>query len=150
MVVHAEAEATSERRVGMRKVRDRLKVGLPVLGTLLVFGAVVFISGQIPQIVVVLAGLLLLQAGVWQLANPLLPEDRKYPHLRQEVDHFMDLVRELNGAAAVEGGSTPPDAVAASAGPPPRSDGRSPPEIEADLRESLSRIVSAAGKSGGA
>jgi len=150
MVVHAEAEAISERRTGMRKVRERLKVGLPILGTLLVFGAVVFISGQIPQIVVVLAGLLLLQAGVWKLANPLLPEDRTHLHLRREVDHFMELVRELNGAAGLESGSTPPDAKAASAGPAPTSDGRSPHEIEADLQESLARIVAAAGKPGGA
>jgi hypothetical protein len=53
------------------------------------------------RVVVGVVGLLLLQASVWRLANPLLPDDRKHLALRGEGDHFIDLLRQLNRVALV-------------------------------------------------
>lgn len=65
--------------------------------------------------------MLLIEAGAWQLATPLLVEERRYTRLREEVDDFIGLVRELNdaavrarrqeeGAGAGEGGAPNPTA----------------------------------------
>jgi len=72
-----------------------------MLGVLLVFGAILFIPPynlQI-QIVVVLLGVLMLEAGVWGLTGQLLPNERSYLALREEGDHFIHLIRTLNEAA---------------------------------------------------
>ena len=44
-------------------------------------------------------GLFLIEAGIWRLADPLLPSQRRYGALRTAVDDFVDLVRRLNTAA---------------------------------------------------
>ena len=51
------------------------------------------------QVVLLLVGVLILEAGVWGVTNALLPNERRYPALRREADHFLDLVRQLNVAA---------------------------------------------------
>jgi len=48
------------------------------------------------QIIVVLVGLLILEAGVWRLTEKILPNERKYTALREEVDAFIDRIRVLN------------------------------------------------------
>jgi hypothetical protein len=66
-----------------------------------VFGGVLFVpptSLQI-QIIVVLVGVLILEAGVWGLTGQLLPNERTYVALREEGDHFISLIRNLNAAA---------------------------------------------------
>lgn len=68
-----------------------------------VFGAVLMIPpSQIQlqlQLVFVLVGVLMIEAGVWGLTQPFLPNERKYNELRDATDEFIDLVRELNTAA---------------------------------------------------
>lgn len=76
-----------------------LNAGLPVVGMLVVFGAVLFVEDRRTLILVVLLGILLIEAGVWKLSNPFLPTERRFNELRLEVDQFMELVRELNAAA---------------------------------------------------
>ncbi len=83
----------------MRKLRKTLDVGLPIGGTLLVFAAVVLVYNLTLQIILVLIGLLMIDAGIWKLTKPLLPNERRYNALRSEVDHFIDLVRRLNDAS---------------------------------------------------
>ena len=78
---------------------------MPVMGMIIVFAAVLLIPPanlQI-QLVVVLVGVLLIEAGVWGLTNPFLPNERQYVQLREEVDDFIDLVRQLNSAAVDRG-----------------------------------------------
>lgn len=78
---------------------------MPVMGMIIVFAAVLLIPPanlQI-QLVVVLVGVLLIEAGVWGLTNPFLPNERQYVSLREEVDDFIDLVRQLNSAAVDKG-----------------------------------------------
>ncbi len=71
------------------------------MGMVVVLIAIVSVVDRQMQLVFVVAGVLLIEAGVWKLANPILPSERRYTELRGEVDHFVDLVREMN-AAAVE------------------------------------------------
>lgn len=85
----------------MRSLRRAVEVGLPLLGMAIVFGGVLFVpptSLQI-QIVVVLVGVLILEAGVWGLTGQLLPNERSFVALREEGDHFISLIRNLNAAA---------------------------------------------------
>lgn len=83
-----------------RLVRKTVNAGLPILGTVVVFGAVLLIwDNMLLQIGVVAIGILMIQAGIWKLTHPLLPSERRYQSLRREVDHFIMLVRRLNAAA---------------------------------------------------
>jgi len=100
-------------------------VGLPILGVVLVFAAILVPTISLNlrlQIAVVVLGLLAIEAGVWKLTARILPNERKYIALREEVDEFIALVRTLN-RQAVEGGVRPED------GTPP-----------ADLAETLRRM----------
>lgn len=88
----------------MRRLREALQIGLPLLGMAVLFASVVMVpAGQrVPQLIVVLIGILILEAGVWGLTHPFLPEERKYLALREEGDFFISLIRELNAAAISE------------------------------------------------
>ena len=85
----------------MRTLRRAVELVLPLLGMAIVFGGVLFVPPtnlQI-QIVVVLVGVLILEAGVWGLTGQLLPNERSFVGLREEGDHFVNLIRNLNAAA---------------------------------------------------
>ena len=85
----------------MRTIRKAVELGTPILGMLTVFAAVLLIPPahlQI-QLVIVLVGVLLIEAGVWGLTTPFLPNERQFLSLREEVDDFIDLVRQLNKVA---------------------------------------------------
>ena len=92
----------------MRKLRQAVDAGLPILGTVIVFLAVILLSDQqlTLRIVIVLIGLLMIDAGIWKLTHPLLPNERRYTGLRKEVDDFIQVVRRLN-AEALEAGQSP-------------------------------------------
>lgn len=83
----------------MRHLRKAISVGFPILGMVLVFTAIlvptISLNLQL-QIIVVLVGLLILEAGVWRLTEKILPNERKYTALREEVDAFIDRIRVLN------------------------------------------------------
>lgn len=81
----------------MRAIRKAVELGLPILGVALVLTAVLFLFHNLYlQIAIVLVGLVLIEAGIWNLASPILPSERKYLALRREVDSFIKLVRRLN------------------------------------------------------
>ena len=86
----------------MRSIRKFLGGAVPLLGMAIVFGAILFIDPerQQVQIIAVIVGVILIQAGVWKVTNPFLPSERRYTALREEVTRFLDQVRELNEAAA--------------------------------------------------
>ena len=117
-----------------RNVRRTVDVALPVLGIGIIFGSVLFGSpNQLQfQVILLLVGVLILEAGVWGLTNAVLPNERRYPDLRQEVDHFIGLVRALNSAA-----------VARDEGKEDDSRFR---ESLKEMRASLQRISEVAGK----
>lgn len=84
----------------MRTLRKAIEIGLPILGVALVLAAVLFFFQNLYlQIAIVLVGLVLIEAGIWNLAAPILPSERKYMALRNEVDAFIRLVRRLNKTA---------------------------------------------------
>jgi len=83
----------------LRNLRKLLAIGPPILGTILVFAAIlvpaVSLNLQL-QVFVVLVGLLIIEAGVWRLTAKILPNERRYLALRAEVDGFVDRIRVLN------------------------------------------------------
>ncbi len=76
----------------LRDVIDRLVI---YSGVLLVLGTMIFTEASTQQTIFVLLGLLLLQLGVWQVASRLLPSARRNHLLREEVNQFVNQVREM-------------------------------------------------------
>jgi hypothetical protein len=123
-----------QRSRSLRELLKAIDVVVPVLGIVVVLGAVLFVIQLRLQIVLVVAGLLMVEVGVWKLAIRLMPDERKFTALRTEVDRFVDLVRELNRAALEERGT-------------PSVEARQEFEdIVARLHETTDRIAAVAGK----
>ena len=94
-----------------RKIRRVAEIALPVSGMAMIFTSVLYGGDSLPlQMIFVLFGVLILEAGVWGLANKLLPDERRYLSLREEVEHFITLVPELNEAAVAKEAGTENDA----------------------------------------
>jgi hypothetical protein len=118
----------------VRKLRRILHLIVPAVGMALVIGAVLFGESIAVQMFLVVAGLLLTEAGLWRLADPFLPDERKYLALRAETDHFMALVRQLNTAAvALDRGE--------ERGPQFALD-----EVRTEMHRSIDRMVNFAGR----
>ncbi|HUG38897.1 MAG TPA: hypothetical protein VMM12_00340 [Longimicrobiales bacterium] len=117
--------------------RDRmariLDSGLPVVGVATVMAAVLWGGGGWGPIWMAVAGLLLVEAGVWRLGSRLVHE-RRYLPLRREVQRFTSLAVALHHASTGAG---------AEASPAARE---SREETLAALRASVDRIVAVAGK----
>jgi hypothetical protein len=76
----------------------------------IIFGSVLFGPRSLQlQVLLVLIGVLILEAGVWGLTSTFLPNERRYLSLREEGDHFLGLIRELNAAALARGESEEDD-----------------------------------------
>lgn len=118
----------------MRKLRRIMHLIVPAVGMALVIGAVLFGESLAVQLFLVVAGLLLTEAGLWRLADPILPNERKYMALRVETDHFTTLVRQLNAATlALEAGDGQGSRFALD-------------EIQTEMHRSVDRMVDFAGK----
>lgn len=83
----------------MSFTRKLVDVGLLLAGVVLVLAAVLFITDTRAKVAAVVAGLFLVEIGVWRVARPILPDQRRFRALRGEVDDFIILVRRLNSAA---------------------------------------------------
>ncbi len=118
----------------MRQFRRLIHLLVPAVGMALVIGAVLFGEQLAVQLFLVVAGLLLTEAGLWRLADPILPDERKYIALRVETDHFTTLVRQLNAAALDVDGGDP-------TGPQLALD-----EVRTEMHRSVDRMVGFAGK----
>ena len=79
-----------------RKVNRVAAPGCSILGVLGIFGAIVFFPPGNVQIALITIGILVMEAGVYYMANPIFTSERRYPGLRGEVDDFIGLVRQLN------------------------------------------------------
>lgn len=83
-----------------RRIRRVMEAAIPLLGIGMIFLSVLFGPSSLQlQVILVLVGVLILEAGVWGLTSGLLPNERRYLALREEGDHFIALIRELNSAA---------------------------------------------------
>ena len=67
----------------------------------LVISSVVFfyVEDDLRRLVSVTVGLAVLITGIWFAANPFIHNGRRFITLREEVDGFIGLVRELNQQA---------------------------------------------------
>lgn len=84
----------------MIRNRELIERALPIGGTIIIFGALLLLGTNLHvQIIAVLIGLLLVEAGTFRITQRALPDDRRYTSLRAEVDDFIRLVRRLNDAA---------------------------------------------------
>ena len=83
----------------MQRIRNVIDRVVTYTGVLLVMGTVIFTEASAPQMLLMLSGLLILQLGVWRVASRLLPSARRNHALREKVDQFIQLVRELYRAA---------------------------------------------------
>jgi len=97
--VHVQYDAHETKRSCLRILRQRLETGLPILGVVVIFSAVLFVRELRSQVAIVVLGMLLMEVGVWKLAQHVLPSERQYLALRGETDLFITLVRQLNAAA---------------------------------------------------
>lgn len=117
-----------------RKLRQALPVVLPTLGVALMIGALLSGTSAGWKIALILIGLLLTETGIWRLADPMLPEDRKYVALRAEAEHLVVLVRHLNTVAvAVDAGEKEGPRFAIE-------------ELKTEMHRTIDRMVSYAGK----
>lgn len=86
-------------RSAMRQFQQVFDTGMPIMGVAVILAAVLFVRELRLQLAIVVAGIVLVEAGVWKLSQLLLPNDRQYTGLRREGDHFIGLIRQLNEAA---------------------------------------------------
>jgi hypothetical protein len=87
-----------------RTIRRNTNLVLTVFGIGVVFGSVLLARSWPVQLQMlpVIIGVLLMEAGVWGLASKLLPNQRVYSGLRMEGDHILSLIRKLNGVAVAK------------------------------------------------
>ena len=82
-----------------RTVRRFIEGALPIAGSTIIFLAILFLLDPVLQVAAAALGVLMIQAGIWKLTQPILPSERQYQALRKEVDYFIGLVRRLNASA---------------------------------------------------
>ena len=82
-----------------RTTRKYLELAFPLVGSFLIFTAILTVRGALLQILIAVLGLLLFESGILKLTQAFLPNERQYQALRREVDYFIVLVRRLNAAA---------------------------------------------------
>lgn len=61
--------------------------------------AVVAMDDLYERLLLAFLGVVLLEAGIWQITQSLFPNERAYKPLRKETDFFVTLVRRLNKTA---------------------------------------------------
>jgi hypothetical protein len=99
LMVKDQAGNQKANRSSRRTLLNLIQTILPFSGVLVVVGAVFFLRDLRWQMAIVVVGLLLVEAGVWKVAQNIFPSERKFHALRFEVDEFMRLVRQLNTTA---------------------------------------------------
>lgn len=121
------------RQSGRNRIARILDSGLPVLGVTIVMAAVMWGGGGWGAIWLAVAGLLMVEAGVWRLGSRIVHE-RRYTPLRREVQRFTGLARDLHHAEAAMHDENSPSAREAR------------DAALAALQASLDRIAAVAGK----
>ena len=93
-MLEMQAEVTTR----ARNYWSYIPVATAILGVTLGISSVVFfyVEDDLRRLVSVTLGLAILMTSVWFAANPFLHNGRRYLALREEVDEFIGLVRELN------------------------------------------------------
>jgi sulfite exporter TauE/SafE len=79
----------------MRRLRDVIDSVMTYAGVMFVLGTILFTAASVGQVLLVLAGLLMVQFGVWRVAGSVLPSTRTNQVLRDAVTEYLATVREL-------------------------------------------------------
>jgi hypothetical protein len=86
-----------------RTIRTSFHVILTIAGMLAILWAVMGADTVLQRILWALAGVVLMEAGIWRITQSIFPDERSFRPLRQETDYFITLVRQLNRAAVAAG-----------------------------------------------
>ena len=90
----------------MRRIRGSFHFALTLVGTTLIAYAVIGLDQLYERMLLAALGIILLEAGIWQITQSLFPNERAFKPLRKETDFFVTLVRRLNkDALAAQRGS---------------------------------------------
>lgn len=87
------------RSCGMRRIRASFHFALTLVGTTMIAYAVIAVDDLYERMLLAVLGVVLLEAGIWQITQSLFPNERSYKPLRKETDFFITLVRRLNRSA---------------------------------------------------
>ncbi len=68
-------------------------------GMIIILVTVISVAESVNTIAMVTLGILVLELGIWYGANPIFTNARQNHALRDELDRFVDLVRQLNRVA---------------------------------------------------
>ncbi len=85
-----------------RMARRAIEVAVPILGILIILSSVLLnpdVNVQLHVTVLLIGVLILLTGPPWDLTRALLPNERADLELREEVDHFLELMRLLKQTA---------------------------------------------------
>lgn len=121
----------------MQILRHVVRTVLPLAGIFVAFAGVLYVQGDLPRLMAVLLGILLVEAGAWNMANAILPSSRRYLELREEVGKFVGRIPELNSTAV--------EARSSNA----RGDWEAYERVVADLHAIVDRMGAVAGKEEG-
>ncbi len=83
----------------MRDLRRFLKVVVPLVGGVLLVFSDLLIPSAFRSAVIFGIGLAMILAGLWRVLYSLIPNERRFTALREEVDTFLESVRQLNAVA---------------------------------------------------
>ena len=125
---------TEDRRSLSRTLRDAFTSGAPILGVVIILCTVLFVRELSTQLVVVGFGILIVGAGVWNMANWVMPNERQYLALRVEGDKFIFWIKRLNRTAlALKANDTPENQQALE-------------QVRQTMHQSVERMAEVAGK----
>ena len=85
-----------------RMARRAIEAAVPVLGIMIILSSVLLnpdVNVQLHVTVLLFGVLILLTGPPWKLTRALLPNERVSLALREEVDHFLELMRLLKQTA---------------------------------------------------
>ena len=85
-----------------RMARRAIETAVPILGITIILSSVLLdpdITGQLHVTVLLIGVLVLLTGPPWKLTRALLPNERVFVELREEGDHFLELLRLLKWTA---------------------------------------------------
>jgi hypothetical protein len=99
----AEGKNVSYKRNDNKNWRQAVNRSTPLVGSLvgviIILATVINVAESVNTVIAVAVGILLLEVSIWYAANPIFTNGRQYLELRDELDRFIDFVRQLNRVA---------------------------------------------------
>lgn len=87
-----------------RRINQETPIVFTLTGLVVVYGGFIMFADDLFKLLAVSIGIIFIELGVWYGANPVLSSERQYSRLRDEVDRFIQLVRQLNAAVTKDMG----------------------------------------------